>query len=133
MQPALAFFIGFCRVEIIPLIRQVVLLLIFFLFFLMMLRPPRSTRLATLFPYTTLFRSLDGVSLQDEFPVDRYALARHTAGRRRRSEEHTPELQSQLTNSYAVFCLKKKKRVRRLRLRAAGVWCIRYRQAGRVQ
>src|SRR3546814_18466302 len=29
-----------------------------FLFFLMILRPPRSTRTATLFPYTTLFRSL---------------------------------------------------------------------------
>src|SRR5213593_5226239 len=29
----------------------------FFFFFLMIRRPPRSTRLATLFPYTTLFRS----------------------------------------------------------------------------
>src|SRR3546814_3528745 len=28
-------------------------------FFLMIRRPPRSTRTATLFPYTTLFRSLD--------------------------------------------------------------------------
>src|SRR3546814_17956654 len=28
-----------------------------FLFFLMIRRPPRSTRTATLFPYTTLFRS----------------------------------------------------------------------------
>src|SRR3546814_2519433 len=28
-------------------------------FFLMILRPPRSTRTDTLFPYTTLFRSLD--------------------------------------------------------------------------
>src|SRR3546814_16677573 len=31
--------------------------LLFFLFFLMTRRPPRSTRTATLFPYTTLFRS----------------------------------------------------------------------------
>src|SRR3546814_18592699 len=29
-----------------------------FIFFLMMRRPPRSTRTDTLFPYTTLFRSL---------------------------------------------------------------------------
>src|SRR3546814_12245456 len=29
-------------------------------FFLMIRRPPRSTRTDTLFPYTTLFRSLDG-------------------------------------------------------------------------
>src|SRR3546814_5894072 len=32
----------------------------FFLFFLMIRRPPRSTRTDTLFPYTTLFRSLFG-------------------------------------------------------------------------
>src|SRR3546814_2261621 len=31
------------------------------------------------------------------------------AGRRRRSEEHTSELQSLMRISYAVFCLKKKK------------------------
>src|SRR3546814_13089414 len=30
-----------------------------FFFFLMIRRPPRSTRTDTLFPYTTLFRSLD--------------------------------------------------------------------------
>src|SRR3546814_19089508 len=33
-------------------------LLVEFLFFLMIRRPPRSTRTDTLFPYTTLFRSL---------------------------------------------------------------------------
>src|SRR3546814_2578712 len=33
--------------------------LFFFFFFLMIRRPPRSTRTATLFPYTTLFRSKD--------------------------------------------------------------------------
>src|SRR3546814_16100993 len=32
---------------------------VFLLFFLMIRRPPRSTRTDTLFPYTTLFRSLD--------------------------------------------------------------------------
>src|SRR3546814_11957759 len=31
----------------------------FFFFFLMIRRPPRSTRTDTLFPYTTLFRSLE--------------------------------------------------------------------------
>src|SRR3546814_11337518 len=35
----------------------IVLLLVFF-FFLMIRRPPRSTRTDTLFPYTTLFRSI---------------------------------------------------------------------------
>src|SRR5213076_3091394 len=33
--------------------------LFFLFFFLMIRRPPRSTRLVTLFPYTTLFRSRD--------------------------------------------------------------------------
>src|SRR3546814_8741805 len=33
----------------------------------------------------------------------------HHEGRYRRSEEHTSELQSPMRNSYAVFCLKKKK------------------------
>src|SRR3546814_2099758 len=33
---------------------------------------------------------------------------RYSAGRRRRSEEHTSELQSLMRISYAVFCLKKK-------------------------
>src|SRR3546814_13061394 len=33
------------------------------IFFLMILRPPRSTRTATLFPYTTLFRSGLGIGV----------------------------------------------------------------------
>src|SRR3546814_14448187 len=37
-------------------------ILIFVFFFLMIRRPPRSTRTDTLFPYTTLFRSHDGVA-----------------------------------------------------------------------
>src|SRR5213079_3540259 len=73
-----------------------------FFFFLMIRRPPRSTQQPTLFPYTTLFRS--------------WPLAPHGAlllGRSRwrfRSEEHTSELQSPVVISYAVFCLKKKKK-----------------------
>src|SRR3546814_7974507 len=37
-------------------------------FFLMLRRPPRSTRIDTLFPYTTLFRSPDSGLLLDLFP-----------------------------------------------------------------
>src|SRR3546814_12312048 len=41
---------------------------IFFVFFLRIRRPPRSTRTDTLFPYTTLFRSLepDGASFRHQ-------------------------------------------------------------------
>src|ERR1043165_10117098 len=69
-----------------------------FFFFLMIRRPPRST----LFPYTTLFRSLLG-NQHRESGADR---APYNA--EERSEEHTSELQSRGLISYAVFCLKKK-------------------------
>src|SRR3546814_4502787 len=87
-------------------------------FFLMIRRPPRSTRTDTLFPYTTLFRS----------PPWNHRSARLAAAKRSRhqeifvlsgadrtpavlrSEEHTSELQSLMRISYAVFCLKKKKK-----------------------
>src|SRR2546429_4677087 len=70
-----------------------------FFFFLMIRRPPRST----LFPYTTLFRSL-------VFPVPQgqHHLRRGGDGRRRRSEEHTSELQSRL-NLVCRLLLEKKK------------------------
>src|SRR3546814_17557703 len=51
---------------------------VFLLLFLMLRRPPRSTRTDTLFPYTTLFRSLaagypvaalNRVSLRDDAPA----------------------------------------------------------------
>src|SRR3546814_6219036 len=100
----------------------------------MIRRPPRSTRTDTLFPYTTLFRSVDaefvdahrrvlelglaGHRIDDRIdqrtdarvgrelivPVDRHE---HLAAAR--SEEHTSELQSLMRISYAVFCLKQKK------------------------
>src|SRR3546814_2772596 len=87
----------------------------------MIRRPPRSTRTDTLFPYTTLFRSgwqardatqgLLFVALRGR-QDDR--LYRRRRGKRQtlpcRSEEHTSELQSLMRISYAVFCLKKKKR-----------------------
>src|SRR3546814_6343512 len=84
--------------------------------FLMIRRPPRSTRTDTLFPYTTLFRSACGeragargsaVSAVKPFP-GRTKKGRQIAGPR--SEEHTSELQSLMRISYAVFCLKKKKK-----------------------
>src|SRR3546814_1097181 len=115
--------------------------------------PPRSTRTDTLFPDTTLFRSLPfASSLLERAPTRGYGYGTSTAGdylggatlsaispdwsRSRtvaglpatarasppprfggsssnwppRSEEHTSELQSLMRISYAVFCLKKKKR-----------------------
>src|SRR3546814_7308058 len=44
----------------------VCLCVLFFLFFLMIRRPPRSTRTDTLFPYTTLFRSVDAEGLRPQ-------------------------------------------------------------------
>src|SRR3546814_9887129 len=77
-------------------------------FFLMIRRPPRSTRTDTLFPYTTLFRSVFGVIGAGARAHEAGPLC---AGRgHRRSEEHTSELQSLMRISYAVFCLKKKKK-----------------------
>src|SRR3546814_4904464 len=90
----------------------------------MIRRPPRSTRTDTLFPYTTLFRSVDryifaaelaGVEYHAAFAQreQRMVLAHaDIAARIDRSEEHTSELQSLMRLSYAVFCLKKKKRIR---------------------
>src|SRR3546814_8871807 len=46
----------------------------------------------------------------------RHALAgERRRARHQRSEEHTSELQSLMRNSYAVFCLKKKKKTRTIR------------------
>src|SRR3546814_16734883 len=57
----------------------VVDLFFFFFFFLMIRRPPRSTRTDTLFPYTTLFRSLVGNRCR---LVRRTADEAHDLGRR---------------------------------------------------
>src|SRR3546814_7950402 len=92
----------------------------------MIRRPPRSTRTDTLFPYTTLFRSggstvgLTGGSVSsigDDFGGGLYSTgagskitATDLAIAVQRSEEHTSELQSLMRISYAVFCLKKKKK-----------------------
>src|SRR3546814_11115742 len=105
-------------------------------FFVMIRRPPRSTRTDTLFPYTTLFRSphlgqlqrgvfrrqrggvieegVDalGIGAHGGQRADRGSVTGRGIGQQRlmRSEEHTSELQSLMRSSYAVFCLKKKKR-----------------------
>src|SRR3546814_1008526 len=92
----------------------------------MIRRPPRSTRTDTLFPYTTLFRSRapfrprarprDRGDGADRFEGgDRTYRVRVRRSRRRgRSEEHTSELQSLMRISYAVFCLKKKKKIKKV-------------------
>src|SRR3546814_10840994 len=77
----------------------------------MIRRPPRSTRTDTLFPYTTLFRSAEGpqlIILRHGFGCSNSLIAIDVA--EVRSEEHTSELQSLMRTSYAVFCLKKKKK-----------------------
>src|SRR5256885_5084894 len=82
----------------------------------MIRRPPRST----LFPYTTLFRSagdetLPGRDSGGDWPT-RYARAwvasaRNTMRVRQTSDRKSTRLNSShLVISYAVFCLKKKKR-----------------------
>src|SRR3546814_3619495 len=74
----------------------------------MIRRPPSSTRTDTLFPYTTLFRSL--ISLTEwNFPLVVILVSIVTKLFAGRSEEHTSELQSLMRISYAVFCLKKKR------------------------
>src|SRR3546814_1467484 len=85
----------------------------------MIRRPPRSTRTDTLFPYTTLFRSLPfrpplphfhsflGASALLALLSDVVAFSTLHVYWLYRSEQHTSELQSLMRISYAVFCLKK--------------------------
>src|SRR3546814_1407411 len=99
-------------------------------------RPPRSTRTDTLVPYTTLFRShcialLRSGETEKGDALKTARVAGILAAKRTdeliplchplpiyqadvlfelRSEEHTSELQSLMRISYAVFCLKKKKK-----------------------
>src|SRR5258707_10119415 len=92
-------------------------LLIFF-FFLMIRRPPRST----LFPYTTLFRSLtnDGFQVVDAEARPDLVLLGDTAApdacrarsRERRDRKSTRLNSSHANISYAVFCLKKKNKAK---------------------
>src|SRR5438034_2592538 len=81
------------------------LLLFFFFFFLMIRRPPRST----LFPYTTLFRSKPRVAgtVLVVVGVPKCDGCFYRSGRDRKS---TRLNSSHTVISYAVFCLKKKKK-----------------------
>src|SRR3546814_5464002 len=106
--------------------------MIVIVFFLMIPRPPRSTRTYTLFPYTTLFRSVHRCyAVCDDRRLSRESELHHVrfmsegfssalvgqrccsigGHSRLRSEEHTSELQSLMRISYAVFCLNKKKHI----------------------
>src|SRR5438876_8197394 len=91
------------------------LLLLYIFFFLMIRRPPRST----LFPYTTLFRSRPGlaaVGRPREHDVAADRRCRHLRGdaglvAREATDRKSTRLNSSHPSiSYAVFCLKKKKK-----------------------
>src|SRR5258708_20888823 len=85
-----------------------------FFFFLMIRRPPRST----LFPYTTLFRSVNAQT-RASVPAQPRTAGRVFGGqfttvfgksiRLRRDRKSTRLNSSHQIISYAVFCLKKKK------------------------
>src|SRR3546814_10734597 len=94
--------------------------------------PPRSNRTDTHVPYPTLFRSrrrdneatatarrrraparrADRRNCRPAASPTRRPSRRPAPNRQSRSEEHTSELQSLMRISYAVFCLKKKKKKR---------------------
>src|SRR2546422_2600132 len=89
-----------------------------FFFFLMIRRPPRST----LFPYTTLFRSRDRSTRPHRAgPVPEPDGAARAPSRAAPSGSGTGDRKSTRLNSshgyisYAVFCLKKKKKTRNTR------------------
>src|SRR3989442_11731638 len=73
----------------------------------MIRRPPRST----LFPYTTLFRSVVGMRLgvDEEKDGQRSELPHGREDRARVDRKSTRLNSSHVRISYAVFCLKKKK------------------------
>src|SRR6056297_4017703 len=77
----------------------------------MIRRPPRSTRTDTLFPYTTLFRS-HGAVVHDLPVLDEAVVAVDVVGVQRHVDRKSTrlKLQSLRRISYAVFCLKKKKK-----------------------
>src|SRR3546814_7043875 len=97
-----------------------VLAILDLLVFLVIRRPPRATRTDTLFPYTTLSRSADSSSSSQILAVPSEGARQSPLGESApppetfgplgmRSEEHTPELQSLMRISYAVFCMQKQK------------------------
>src|SRR5690348_17996794 len=85
------------------------MLFFFFFFFLMIRRPPRST----LFPYTTLFRSLLQIYIFFSW-LELRALRPMLAHGAPRSEEHTSELQSPVHLVCRLLLEKKKKKTVRM-------------------
>src|SRR2546430_6641463 len=72
----------------------------------MIRRPPRST----LFPYTTLFRSQREIHDEDHVPRRARPFERRPDHRAERDRKSTRLNSSHSQISYAVFCLKKKKK-----------------------
>src|SRR5690348_18129439 len=87
---------------------------VFFFFFLMIRRPPRST----LFPYTTLFRSVvaaTGQSIEkNETEESCVKSSTHACAFGSADRKSTRLNSSHPSISYAVFCLKKKKQTTKL-------------------
>src|SRR5258708_38007359 len=81
-------------------------ILTFFVFFLMIRRPPRST----LFPYTTLFRSRLDIAHRKGLHCRQRSRLRVCHDHRGRDRKSTRLNSSHQIISYAVFCLKKKKK-----------------------
>src|SRR5438034_9731282 len=84
-------------------------LTLLFFFFLMIRRPPRST----LFPYTTLFRSPHPADLREHRVAERCVAEPSKSCEpicRYRDRKSTRLNSSHTVISYAVFCLKKKKK-----------------------
>src|SRR3546814_2665066 len=100
----------------------------------MIRRPPRSTRTDTLFPYTTLFRSMPGVASVKPFNREEIGAFLEPWLGAATFDPELPlpalidvsfdgeigrahaELQSLMRISYAVFCLKKKKIKKKMKL-----------------
>src|SRR5713226_10154085 len=89
----------------------------FFFFFLMIRRPPRST----LFPYTTLFRSIGNDFDFPDYDVGAACRPIHARGQSQlefpdalRSEEHTSELQSPVHLVCRLLLEKKKTQKKRI-------------------
>src|SRR2546429_4244957 len=85
----------------------------FFFFFLMIRRPPRST----LFPYTTLFRSRTWQHVMDEIPKLKKGETKTRWLTAIKDRKSTRLNSSHGYISYAVFCLKKKKKTKHKRSR----------------
>src|SRR6516225_884862 len=86
-----------------PFTGRLYVIVLYYLFFLMIRRPPRST----LFPYTTLFRSICDALLAPTPGDVTFPIAKRLLGPR--SEEHTSELQSHVNLVCRLLLEKKKK------------------------